>query len=284
MEEVRLAGDSIEIVLLPTAGGRIHRLRAYGEDLLRTPEDPHLHLAEPFAWGAYPMAPWANRISARRVRYADREVAVQANFPDGTAIHGQVCAMPWAIAGDGSLQIHAGGDGWPWSYEVNERIEIVDRTVEVSLSLTNRSPDPMPGGLGLHPWFRSPVMVAIRGDRVYEKNAAAEAQPRAVRGAFDRRRLGELPAGMDATWVGIGDPAAELVWPKSRIHLTMRVRASRACVVAARPAGSDALALEPQTHAPEGLRRLINGEPDSLEIIAPGATLQLGVTLEIDRE
>mgnify|MGYP001794549893 CR=1 FL=1 len=34
-------------------------------------------------------------------------------------------------------------------------------------------------------------------------------------------------------------------------------------------------ALEPETHAPQGLRRLLNGEPGGLAVVVPGETLTL---------
>ena len=38
--ELVLRSDELEVVILPELGGRIHRLRAFGTDLLRTPPDP----------------------------------------------------------------------------------------------------------------------------------------------------------------------------------------------------------------------------------------------------
>ena len=48
-----------------------------------------------------------------------------------------------------------------------------------------------------------------------------------------------------------------------------------AYVVAASPSELDAIAVEPQTHAPQGLRRLINGEPGALALLDPGGSLSL---------
>ena len=95
MEEVVIADGPLEVVVLPEAGARLHRLRAFGHDVLLTPDDPATHLADPFFWGAYVMAPWCNRIEARPTRIGAREVDLASNFPDGTAIHGQVYARPW---------------------------------------------------------------------------------------------------------------------------------------------------------------------------------------------
>ena len=41
-----------------------------------------------------------------------------------------------------------------------------------------------------------------------------------------------------------------------------------------------AIATEPQTHAPQGLRRLLSGEPGALTLIAPGEAIELPITFE----
>ena len=64
MRELHLGDGPLEAVLLPEAGARLHRLRAFGHDLLRTPSDADDHLREPFFWGGYVMAPWCNRLAA----------------------------------------------------------------------------------------------------------------------------------------------------------------------------------------------------------------------------
>ncbi len=63
MRELRVADGPLEAVLLPEAGARLHRLRAFGHDLLRTPSDPVDHLRDPIVWGGYLMAPWCNRLA-----------------------------------------------------------------------------------------------------------------------------------------------------------------------------------------------------------------------------
>jgi galactose mutarotase-like enzyme len=45
-----------------------------------------------------------------------------------------------------------------------------------------------------------------------------------------------------------------------------------------------AVAVEPQTHAPNGLRRLLRGEAAGLAWLAPGATLPLEVELDFSRD
>jgi aldose 1-epimerase len=283
MDEVSIVDGPIEIVVLPEVGARIHRLRAFGHDLLRTPADPAEHLRDPFFWGAYPMAPWCNRIDARPTTVGDRTVDLAANFPDGTAIHGQVYDRPWASTDRASFMTRGGGDGWPWAYEARLLVAVAGGTIRVDLAITNLADDPMPAGIGIHPWFRRPLEVAIHAERVHASMATLAPEPETVAGPYDLRSLGPIADDLDATWTDVADPAVVLHWPHRGIRATMRVVAPTICVVAASPSHIDAIAVEPQTHAPRGLRRLLAGEPDGLALLSPGQTLGLTMELAIER-
>ena len=279
VREFHVAAGAVEAVLLPDLGARLHRLRVDGHDLLRAPDDPAVHALDPFAWGGYVMAPWCNRIDPAPVEVGGRRVALDSNYDDGTAIHGQVSASPWQVLDDGGLRVQGGGNGWPWRYEVDLDIAVSGDVLRLDLALANRSEDPMPAGLGLHPWFLRPLLVAIRATAVYDSNTASRPQPDLVHGPFDLRRPGAIPANLDATWTDLADPPVVLAWPAVGVEATLRVRAATPHVVAASPEGRDAIAIEPQTHAPHGLRRLLNHEPGGLTWLDPGDSLDLGIDL-----
>ena len=278
------ADGEIEVEVLPEFGARLHRLRAFGVDLLRTPADAAQHLSEPINWGAYPMAPWCNRLAAGPVAVGARTLEVPPNFRDGTAIHGQVFAVPWRELDEGAFAVRAGGDWWPWPYEVREEIAFAEATLRITLRLTNLGEDPMPAGLGLHPWFVRPVEVVLRADTVYPTNLEHQRVAEPVNGRLDRRAGGPLPVGLDATWTGLGEPPIELRSPASEIRATLTFEAPNRCVAAASVADVDAVAIEPETHAPFGLRRLLAGEPDGLRWLEPGASLDLRIALRFAQE
>jgi len=280
---VRLAGGPIEVEVLPAAGARLHRLRVLGHDLLRTPDDLQRHVDDPYFWGSYPMAPWCNRVPAGPATVAGRAIDLPATFPDGTAIHGQVARRAWHNVGDGRFRIEAGGDGWPWPYGVDQEIRIDGDVLELRLRLTNDSDAAMPGAIGFHPWFRRPVRVAIAAAAVHPDNLATDALPVPVFGRFDRRRLEALPDGLDAAWADLADPPVVLDWPDAAIRATMSVDGPTRFIVAASPAAIDAVAVEPETQAPNGLRRLARGEPGGLALLPPGTSLELVVRLAFGR-
>jgi galactose mutarotase-like enzyme len=88
---------------------------------------------------------------------------------------------------------------------------------------------------------------------------------------------------LDATWTDLADPPVELVWPETGVRATMRATPPVGYIVAASPGYLDAIAVEPQTHAPQGLRRLLGREPGALTMLKPGQTLGLTVELTFQR-
>jgi galactose mutarotase-like enzyme len=143
----------------------------------------------------------------------------------------------------------------------------------------------MPAGLGLHPWFVGAVRVGLEADAVYPTNSGSPPRPEPVDATrFDLRSSPDLPDGLDATWSSLRRSSVQLAWPEAGIAAELEIRTSAAaCVAVATPADPDATAVEPQTHGPDGLRRLVLGEPDPLSLLAPGASLRLDLRLRVRR-
>jgi len=283
-EMLTVEDDPIRVELLPACGARLHRLRVFGHDLLRTPDNLAAHIDDPLFWGAYVMAPWCNRVAAMPTEVGDEIVRLRPNSADGSVIHGQVYSVPWAVLPDGSLSVRGGGGGWPWPYETTLRVSIVGRRLTIQQTLENLGTSPMPGGLGIHPWFRRPLDVQINAARVLTSNLDPEAPIEPVSGQLDLRKLRPMPEGLDAAWLDPRDPAVELRWPELGVGAVLRAWSEAGfCIVAASPGRLNAVAIEPQTHLPQGLRRLLRGEPGGLHLLAPGAGLHLTIELAFFR-
>ena len=276
---LRFASEVVEVVLLPERGARLHRLTAFGHDLLRTPESMAAYDHEPFFWGGFVMAPWCNRIEAQPARVAGRTLDLTSNFADGTAIHGQVHALPWEVTPDGVMRVRAGGDGWPWRYEATIRVTVEGPLLRMEHTLRNLEDEPMPAGIGIHPWFRQPLEVTIPADRVFASNHSSRPDPQPVSGSLDLRQLQPMPADLDATWVRRGHDPVELRWPDVGVIASLQAGPDARFLCAASPSTVGYVAIEPQTHAPNGLRRLLNGEPGGLALLDPAASLSLDVEM-----
>jgi aldose 1-epimerase len=277
------ASSDVELVVLPELGARLHRLLYRGHDLLRTPRYIAEHRRDPFFYGAYVMAPWCNRLAPGQLEVAGRTIDLPVNFSDGSAIHGQVFIAPWEVGPDG-LFIDGGGSGWPWRYRVALNVTVDGDNVRIDQRLTNLDDAPMPGGIGLHPWWVGQPQVAIHAARVFTPNSASPPTPGAATGSLDLRHIGPMGVGVDAAWPVDGEPAATLFWPDTGVRVTIEVEPADSFVVAANPGNRDAIALEPETHAPMGLRRLLNGEPGAMSLIAPGDSLSLVTRLALSAD
>jgi aldose 1-epimerase len=278
---LRWEDDGIVVEALPGLGGRLHRVQAHGVDLLKAPPAPEAHRDDPFFWGAYVMAPWCNRAPAVPAEVAGRRVSLAANFPDGTAIHGEVYAAAWDAVDGSTLRIEAGGGGWPWRYEVLARYRVAPSTFGLTLTLRNIDDAPMPAGLGLHPWIMKPLRVAVPAERVYDDNLEPPVDARPVEPPFDLRRLDVMADGLDATWTDLRGSEVTLDWPTYGLHAAFRFGPTVTVVVAASPADKDAVAVEPQTHALPALRRVAAGEPGAPTLLPPGETLAVDYELEV---
>ncbi|MEP7378949.1 MAG: hypothetical protein ABI725_05235 [Chloroflexota bacterium] len=277
------ASSDWEVVVLPALGARLHRLRYRGHDLLRTPRDINEHRRDPFFYGAYVMAPWCNRLAPGQLKVAGRIVELPINFSDGSAIHGQVFLAPWEVGPDG-LFIDGGGSGWPWRYRVALNVMIDGDRFRIVQRLTNLDDAPMPGGIGLHPWWAGQPQVAINAARVFTPNVASPPTSSPATGPLNLRHLGRMAVGVDATWPVDGRPAATLFWADTGVRASIEVEPADSYIVAANPGDRGAIALEPETHAPMGLRRLLNGEPGAMTLIESGESLSLVTTLALSAD
>ena len=282
---VSLRGEDIELEVLPAVGARLHNLSVFGQQLLRSPADAGQHERDPFFWGAFVMAPWCNRFAPGPLEVAGQTVDLPVNFRDGTAIHGQVYGRPWGQVGEGEFESLGGGDGWPWPYRVALALRPGSASLTIEQSLHNLADEPMPAGLGLHPWFLRPLELAVPARSVYTSNADSDPLPKPVTGAHDLSRLRTMTPDLDATWTDLGDPPVEMRWPGGRLvcRLTASSNRGNVFITAASPSDVDAVAVEPQTHAPQGLRRLLNGEPGALQSIEPGGNLVLTTRLSFEQ-
>src|SRR5690606_5536689 len=88
MTVIELASEDLVVHLIPELGCRVHRIQFRGVDLLRTPPMVSDSYREPFLWSGFLMAPWANRMPEATFEWGGERHRLQANFSDGSAIHG----------------------------------------------------------------------------------------------------------------------------------------------------------------------------------------------------
>lgn len=112
----------------------------------------------PTALASFPLVPFVNRIRGGAFSFRGRRVTLAQNMPpDPSPLHGQGWLAPWTVerlGPDGAELVyrHPAGE-WPWAYEARQTFDLDEDGLSLVLSCTNVSGEPMPCGLGQHPYF-----------------------------------------------------------------------------------------------------------------------------------
>jgi aldose 1-epimerase len=278
---ISIKSHGYELVLAPELGGSIARFHLHGRAILRGNEEPQ----GPLDCGSFPLVPYCNRIRGGRFAFRGREVAIAANMAgDPSPLHGDGWLAPWRVeeSGPDSAVLafdHAPG-AWPWAYEARQTFRLGSEGLEAEIVCTNRSADPMPCGLGFHPYFPcdNATVIDTGVEQVWEVDDLI--LPTGVVAATGRYALDGTPAcarGLDngyggwdgEMWLRHADSAfTHMTSPDARFFQTYS------------PAAGGLLAAEPVSHANAALNEPEERWPElGLRVLEPGETMRLRMVL-----
>ena len=113
---------------------------------------------DPRAYASFPLVPFSGRVDHGRFRFEGRSYTLAPNFPpEPHAIHGDGWTSPWRVvtsdAASAELELVHDAPGDVLRYRATQIFWLYPDHLEIAMSLTNRGPEPMPFGLGHHPYF-----------------------------------------------------------------------------------------------------------------------------------
>ena len=159
MNSVNLAADDLSLSLSPSVGGSISSLEWHGRGGSRSIlRKCHSDLEKVLDAACFPLVPYVNRIRDGAFVFRGREVRLAANMPgDPSPLHGQGWLADWQIekANERAAILryrHQPGE-WPWYYEAKQAFALDAGGLSLTLTCRNISDEPMPCGLGQHPYF-----------------------------------------------------------------------------------------------------------------------------------
>jgi aldose 1-epimerase len=287
---VELHSGNLELGISPSVGGSIARFDWVAGDKSRTPlmRGCHSESINVLEAACFPLVPFVNRIRGSRFSFRGREVALKPNMAgDASVLHGQGWLGAWqCLYSDGQqaelVFEHPAGE-WPWTYEARQFFALDVRGLTVRLSCLNTSPEPMPCGLGQHPYFPCDAetvldTVVACAWEVDEQVLPTEKVP--ATGRFELRQRRICGQGLDhgfSGWNGIaaisGEP--QLVLSSPDAHFFQLYSPKDGGLFVAEPVSHANAALNaPEAEWPElGMRVLEPGEEMSLVMridIRPG--------------
>ncbi len=173
---VRLADTvrKVEVAVVPSVGNTAYEMKANGKNILYFPyADVSEFQKEPRLAGIPLLAPWANRLDqqaffANGKKYNfDMELGnVRGEIP----IHGLLSGSSyWEVSTVSADKTSARYTArlrfwkhpelmaqWPFAHEYEMTYSLHDGELEVRLTITNLSTEPMPVAVGFHPYYQIP--------------------------------------------------------------------------------------------------------------------------------
>lgn len=284
-----LEAGSLRIELAPALGGSISRFDWVQDrrkiNILRpAPNDSSSVLDA----ASFPLVPFSNRIRDGSFLFRGRRVTLAANMTgDPSPLHGQGWLAPWKMLRSNSCSIelqylHEPGE-WPWRYEARQIFDLDPAGLTLILTCRNLSSDPMPCGLGQHPYF--PCTGETRLDTkvshvwtIDDKVLPVEKQPAVGRfDLADRLVCGQALDHGFGGWGGsasISDPALPFTIAMSSPDASFFQLYS--------PAAGGLFVAEPVSHANAALNEPEESWPElGMRVLEPDEEMSLTMRLEI---
>lgn len=283
MNILELSSGDLHLGVLPELGGALAWLRHGDFDLLR----PWDHTPTVRRTACFPLVPYSNRIADGRFRCDTTPYQLPRNFGEHPhSIHGLGWQREWQIVersiSDCRLRLahnpeEEGGDHWPFAFEVEQWISLNERGVSLSLKMRNDSQQPMPAGLGWHPYFprHGGVELAFDAAAVWINGSDSlplESIQVPPKWTFSpRRAVGYV--GLDNCFEG-WQHRAELYWPQADMNLVMTAPAGLDyLVVFTPPEPQDFIAVEPVSHLNNAIN-LASPQANGMVWLAPGQSME----------
>ena len=280
MTQRTLGAGELELVVDAARGGSIMAFRQRGFDLMRpwdgVSEDPR-------TYASFPLVPFSGRVDHGRFRFEGRSYTLAPNFPpEPHAIHGDGWTSPWRIvtsdAASAELELVHDAPGDVLRYRATQIFWLYPDHLEIAMSLTNRGPEPMPFGLGHHPYFggRDQARLSAQVSGVWlpnDLNVPKQLEPVPPLWSFAKDRpVDELVLdNVFQGWVG----KARVAWPEAGRALLIEADELYRHLVVYVPAGQTFFCVEPVSMIGDGFNLLTDGVTGTgVKVLAPGESMR----------
>jgi aldose 1-epimerase len=229
-----------------------------------------------------------NRVRDGSFIFRGQSVSMDPNMAgDPSPLHGHGWLNPWSVEEASEsravLSYRHAPDEWPWSYEARQEFRIEEAVLWIGLTCRNTSGEPMPCGLGQHPYFPCSASTLIETGvthawTVDEQVLPVEKVPASGRYDLSNRLIcgQDLDNGFGG-WSGralMDDPA----WP---FELELSSLQARFFQIYS-PASGGIFVAEPVSHANAAMNAPEADWPElGLRVLDPGEEMRLDMRLEV---
>jgi aldose 1-epimerase len=288
--ELRLTAGGLRLELSPSVGGAISAFDWVDENgsrpILRKCHSP---LEKVIDAACFPLVPFANRIRGGRFAFGGREVRLAPNMAgDPSPLHGQGWLNAWVVEEadkrQGVLSFRHEAGEWPWAYEARQEFELDERGFLVRLTCRNLSQEPMPCGLGQHPYFNCDSETRLDTSVTHAWTIDGQVLPVEkvpAEGRFDLRNRQICRQDLDHGFSGWGGIATIYEGSTALGQIDIRSPDARFFQVYSPPQGGF-FAAEPVGHANAALNEPEEKWPElGIRIIEPGDTMSFDMRIDV---
>jgi galactose mutarotase-like enzyme len=257
-------GDSV-VAIVPRRGAIVSRFDVGARRVLFMDESTLVDPNKNVRGGVPVLFPTPGKLAGDAWSYAGKRGALKQ--------HGFARNQPFAIASATTLRLdwHADAATWPWECTLELAFALRARTLRIDQRVTNRANEPMPFGLGFHPYFQ---IASADKARARVDTAATRAFDNVTKRVIELRGPIDLTASeVDLHLLDHGRTECTLHAPDGDVHL----RGSREFThwVVWTLAGKGFVCVEPWTCPGDALN-----SGDRLLVVEPGATREAWIEIE----
>jgi aldose 1-epimerase len=238
---------------------------------------------------SFPLVPYVNRIRGGSFIFRGREVRLAPNMAgDPSPLHGQGWLGAWDVEEQNEARAvltyrHSSGE-WPWEYEAGQEFELDERSLAIGLTCRNRSSEPMPCGLGQHPYFDCGAETRIDTTVTHAWTIDANVLPVeevVADGRYDLRDRLVCGQGLDNGFGGWNGEArlSDPDWPYDATLSSLQARFFQLYS----PSRGGIFVAEPVTHANAALNAPEEEwERLGMRVLEPNETMRLDMRIQLD--
>jgi aldose 1-epimerase len=307
MEIIAIQAQSETAQFVPAIGCGCLSYRVGALDVIWGAASPQALAAKPHSSGIPVLFPWPGRIAGAKFSWRGQEHSVPVSEPArGNAIHGLVCDRAFRVIRRGpyyfTAELESESDQtlagtWPYPFRLTLDYEI-GNGLRLTAKVTNTGTQPMPFGLGTHPFFRAPlgpsstraglrIQLNSAHRRILDQRLIPTGADEAVSGKYDLRAGKEL--GSESYDDAFRAPAADadgmlagrLIDPALKVAVEVRADASFGEWVIYAPIDRPVVSIEPYTCASDAFNLAARGIDAGARELEPGAQWQGAIEIRV---
>jgi aldose 1-epimerase len=241
-----------------------------------------------YTFACFPLVPWSNRITRGGFEHDGKFHAIRPNREDEAyPIHGDGWLQRWHVSEhtDNRLPLMLDSqcfDGDPYEYACTETFTLLPDGLNIELTVTHLGQQPLPYGLGLHPYFTRNADTRLQSKAGGVWLSGKDPIPIAYSPEFPPTWDYNQPAPLDGPLIDNclngWDGRSVIIYPDRGFALTMEMADCKGYSLMYRPPGLPYFCLEPITHPIDAFH--MEGWP-GLVVLSQGQSLALKATFSV---